>query len=456
MLVMDDFVALKPMSRVQFLFRMLDFASKKVMHKYFNLIVLLSAFLIRLAWILLMTNAQPVSDFATYYARAVGIAAGKGYTIGGVPTAYRPVGYPAFLGLIFAIFGPSLTVARLANVILYMGILILCHRLSVHMFKSDRVGRMTLLVLALYPNHIAYSSLLASEILFVYLLLLGIAILLIKQRNDHQIAKWTFVSGIVFGLACLVRPLALFVPALVLFCCSERRNGTKKAAMCLIVYLGVVLALLPWTIRNHSVFRQLVFISNHGGVTLLIGNNPNATGRYNIEWGEAVSASFEGVHGEYERDRVAGKIALRYILDHPLETVKLWPKKLYYLYFLDIEGISWNVDGMNSIRDNAKMIIFAVKIVAQGYYMLIMAIFALAIPILFVLPRHRKVDHIQRLPKVGLYIILYFTSISLLFFGIPRFHFPVMPWIVMYVGGFFEAMTTLSMTADSLVSSEVL
>lgn len=44
------------------------------------------------------------SDARWYFSRGLGIANGDGYSEGGYPTAYWPVGYPGFLGILFFFF----------------------------------------------------------------------------------------------------------------------------------------------------------------------------------------------------------------------------------------------------------------------------------------------------------------------------------------------------------------
>jgi len=78
------------------------------------------------------------------------------------------------------------------------------------------------------------------------------------------------------------------------------------------------------------------------------------------------------------------------------------------------------------------------RALAQLYYMLIGTAFLLSI---FSLIRQLKNKTRAQLPTLGLWIVLYFTCISLLTFGNSRFHFPVMPWIVMYVGALAEMLT---------------
>jgi 4-amino-4-deoxy-L-arabinose transferase-like glycosyltransferase len=430
-----------------------------IQHRYFILVCFVAAFIIRVYWIHLI-DAQPVSDSRWYYERGVDFAAGRGYSVSanaywpenlppaalvpedeypmnGMPTAYWPVGYPAFLGLLFAVFGPSLFVARAANIVLYLGIMFLSYSLAKGVFGSELCGRITLLVLTFYPNHIAYSSLLVNESLFVFLLLLAIALLVALNYG-----LWpAFAAGLVFGLACLVKPQAAFVPA-VMFAAYLLTNLRSKALLkrllpFVIVYISLGLTLLPWIIRNFNVFDDFVFISNNGGINLLVGNNPYATGAYGHH--EEIGAMLTDVQGEHDRDVRARKIAVEYITEHPWETIKLWPKKLWYLYRKDVEGFSWNENGIEWTKTSlGKTSMLILKGIAQLYYVLIGTAFLFSVLLLF--RKHRDGKSSQPIPTLGLWISLYFTFVYLLTFADTRFHFPVMPWIVMYVGAFVEAL----------------
>jgi 4-amino-4-deoxy-L-arabinose transferase-like glycosyltransferase len=429
-------------------------------HRYFVPLCLLVALLIRLSWVALV-DAQPVSDFRWYYERGIDLAAGRGYSMGpdaywpenlppaalpseaeypanGRPTAYWPVGYPAFLGLLFTMFGPSLFVAKLANILLYLGILLLAYIIARQLFRSELVGRMTLLVLVFYPNHIAYSSLLAGESLFLFLLMLAVALLLIAPTPR----PWLFVtSGVIFGLACLVKPQAILAPALFfgasLITAVKRQRLSRRVAHFVLLYLALGLTILPWIIRNYRVFEDFVLISNNGGINLLVGNNPFATGAYGHH--QQMAAMLSHVRGERDRDVAARAMAVDYMVNHPWETLERWPKKLWYLYRKDVEGISWNEQGMNLTQGGrGKGAMLALKVLAQGYYVLI--VLAFLIMIILHLSEHRFQSHDQALPALGLWMALYFTLISLLTFGDTRFHFPVLPWVVMYAATLVEVL----------------
>jgi hypothetical protein len=127
---------------------------KLIQHPYFVPGCLLIGVVLRLLWIWLV-RADQVNDFVWFQERAVSIASGAGYAVDGRPTAYWPVGYPGFLGVLFSIFGPSVLLAKLVNLVLYMGIIALTYSFTKEIFHSEYSGRIALAILCIYPNHIA-------------------------------------------------------------------------------------------------------------------------------------------------------------------------------------------------------------------------------------------------------------------------------------------------------------
>src|SRR4051812_19444375 len=89
----------------------------------------LIAFILRLTWIYLVNGAQ-IADYGVYLQRGISIANGQGYSFNGHPTAYAPIGYPGFLGALFYIVGPSVFLAKLANVLFSVGTAFLIYVLS--------------------------------------------------------------------------------------------------------------------------------------------------------------------------------------------------------------------------------------------------------------------------------------------------------------------------------------
>jgi 4-amino-4-deoxy-L-arabinose transferase-like glycosyltransferase len=398
---------------------------------------LVAALAIRLGWVLFV-EARPIDDFGWYYDRAVDLAAGRGLTVQGVPTAYWPVGYPLLLAGLFVLTGPSLLAAKLLNVVLGVGIVWLSYRIARRLFCSPAAGRMALLLLAFYPNQIAYTSLTASETPFLFLMLLGCLILL---RKKHRLRD-DGLAGIVFGLGCLTKPTMLFVPAVFFGLSLLSGFRWRTVARGLVVYGALGLVILPWCVRNYEVFGRPVFIVTSGGINLLIGNNPLANGGYGrvdpVSEALVVAEKDEGA-----RDIVASTIARRYVQEHPWRAIGLVPSRLWHLYARDVEGIYWNeLAGGAEEGPVADRPLLVLKILAELYYLAILAMFGawfFRAPFPWPAPS-----------ALGLGLIVYFTLVMMPLFGSSRFHFMLVPCFAWYAGAWLAARVTVTATASAL------
>ena len=399
---------------------------------------------------------RPVVDSEWYFARATELAEGQGYaqprlidTADGpewvrTPTAYWPVGYPAFLGGVFALFGASPLAGKLANVAISLAVLLLMRWLALILSGSERVARVTLAGLALHPNQIAYSGLLYGEPLFLLVILAGTAALL-KARGPVRWG-WAGLAGGVFGVASLVKPQALLLPACLLCWLLARdwlRNRPARPrlgrtmAVALVVHAGLGLVITPWVARNHRLFDRLV-ISNNGGWNLLLGNHPNASGRYMDELGTSFPEIPDPARSEALSDIAAGGAALRFMREQPVQAIALWLPKLVHLYAKDVEGFYWIGRGLAAERLAMQRAVLAAKVVAQAYYGIVLVLFVAWMFSAIVKRPPLEAFDARAEQSLGLLLIAYFTLVYLPFFGESRFHFPAVPWMIFYAAVYCE------------------
>jgi len=438
---------------------------------YFIPFCLLLAFVLRLLWIIII-DSKPVSDSSWYFEKGIDIAGGLGYSIDGIPTAYYPAGYPMFLGLLFRVFGNSLLLAKLANIVLNLGILYSGYFTAKRLFCSELTGRITLLILAVYPNHIAYNSILSTEILFLFLLLGGAAFYVQSVER-----KWLVVlAGILWGLMCLVRPQGIFIPLIFIFTTGYITGNSfiKKLKTLIPVYAIIFIIMVPWVIRNYHVFKDYPVISTNDGINLLIGNNPYATGEYSLDsnalaytWdkGNRYSSAdslvkylpvskFWTSYG-YQDENIANKKlrnkAIEFIINNPKQEAKIFPKKLWLNYKKGNEGIGWAIAGLNLGSGIKKTFVSVFEKLANYFYYFIILIF-----IVFIFYTGVRIFiNKQKIifPATGLWIILYFTILALIYFGGYRFNFPSMPFFIMYFGAgaekFFNSLSSNNKVIDS-------
>ena len=165
---------------------------------------------LRLTWTLAAQTA-PVSDAAFYDGLAWRLAQGMGYaTAGGTPTAFLPVGYPAFLAALYAVFGHSWTAAGIANALLGALSVALTYRLAREVLPS-RPALAAAGAVAFLPSHIiAFTPVLRNEALhLIFVLAALIAACAFIRRPDWRSAA---LFGATLGVGLYVRPILMFFP----------------------------------------------------------------------------------------------------------------------------------------------------------------------------------------------------------------------------------------------------
>ncbi|MEA3495084.1 MAG: glycosyltransferase family 39 protein [Bacteroidota bacterium] len=403
---------------------------KLIVHKHFILTCFILSIILRIFW-LLWLNPEIVSDADWYFEKAKMIAEGKGYFSFGHPTAFYPVGYSAFLSFFFKIFESSILIGRVLNIFLYIGILFFVYKITKIFFSDKLTINLSFLFLAFYPNHIAYTTLLYNETLFLFLFSISIFLFLLSLKNQKIISF--FITGILFGLSCYVKPQALFIP-LIFFIVSYVKNSKKNIPLFLLVlYFGLFLSVLPWQLRNYKAFGKVTFISTVKGYDLLIGNNPYAKGNYGINENYWRKISLE--ENECIYDKKTKKLALKYIRNHPLESIKIIPKKLYYFFWPGMEGFGWN---MNGLSENQMKILHKLRYYSMGAFLLFLIIFSISV-VYQLFWNYKQISF----ATLAIYLLLlYHIILSTVFFGESRFHFHLVPFMLMLVSDLISKILT--------------
>lgn len=279
---------------------------------------------------------EPVWDGHYYDFGAKRIAAGLGYSdeviLAGQkvwhPWCHYPVGYSAFLGLIYRVFGQGPHVATIANAITGALLCAAVHRLARHAMSPSR-ARVAAVLTAFSPGLIVYSALLMTEPLAA----LGIVTAAWLFVRDPRLARGALASGVAMGLTALVRPQSLLcVPALALL--SGGRGPWKTRLVAALKPTAVALAatlvvVAPWSLRNCRVMDGCALVSTNAGWNLAIGAFPRATGRF-----ETLRASdgCAAVTGQVQQDRCWMDAGMRWIRERPRRWLGLMPDKLSFTF----------------------------------------------------------------------------------------------------------------------------
>ena len=375
-----------------------------------------------------LISVEPWSDGAWYVAKAMDIASGRGYTEAGVPTAYWPVGYPAFLAGMFAMFGSHLIVIKIANLLLGCITAWLIYSVASMVFSNNYVGKLAMLLYTIYPNQIGYTALPLTEILFTFTLLSAVWIFARSQ------SIWAaLLCGAIMGAATLIKTQIVIFPALLLlgFAWHHRQLITFKRFIAIsgALYVACVLVIAPWTLRNYSVFGTFVLVSTNGGMALYNGNNPLANG--DVVPNDLIPEELRPRPAtQMAQDLQARDAALRWITANPGRVLSLLPKKIWRLWAPDGES-EWGFQAGYAGYDEHYLLFRGIRAINQAFYFVIGMLFLGAQVILFT-GRAVRTPWTWIIPT----LVLYTTVISMIFSGQSRYHFPVMPWIMMAAAWF--------------------
>jgi len=164
-------------------------------------------------------SVQPTWDGAFYHRGALSIAEGYGYsepaTIAGhpgrLPWSHYPVGYSALLGAAYKLFGSGLHVAPLVNALVGALTVVVVYLFGLELL-SRRRARIAGALLAFHPGMVLYCSLVMTEPLAGFLVLLTGYLAWKLGRY-----RWGAVlCGAVVALSAFVRPQSLLAAPLLL------------------------------------------------------------------------------------------------------------------------------------------------------------------------------------------------------------------------------------------------
>ncbi len=396
--------------------------------------------------LLMLLEVEQSSDALWYYDRAREMLATGRYAEEGVSTAYWPVGYPAFLAGVMAVFGTEAVVGQITQLVVALITLLLLHRLCLKWTGDAKVAGVAALMLAAYPNPTGYVLVLFSEPLYGAMLL---ALLLLA----HGARGWRLVLlGVLLGLATLVKPQTLLLaPPLVML--GQLAGRWPKATVQVsvrgssaggpglypalwralpgtLLALGVMAATIaPWTWRNLQVMGAPVLVSTNGGMSLLIANNNSMHVGQKTNYNDSDPVFKEMAHSTADQvasDRRARALAWKWIGDNPGRFLALAPWKVWRLWAPDGEVEWWYQHGYAGYEEH-KAVFRTLRLGNQAYYVALWALALLAMWRLARAGRWREPQHLM-----SLWVLGYFSALHTVFAGIPRYHLPLMPLVICY------------------------
>jgi len=396
--------------------------------------------LLRLAWVAATARTPTgLSDPFVYRSYGIAIASGAGYeSLAGDPTAYYPPGYPYLLGAIYRLAAglgvegfPTWPVGIVQS--LWWGVAIVAVGGTATAIWGRRAGLAAAVVLALWPNLIAYSAAILSESAFVAAAATAMWGLTVVVRRADEGLRWGWATVAAGGtaLATAIRPQFLAVVGVALVVWALWRVPARVAAGTVGVILAALAAVfVPWTIRNQVQLGAVVPVSTNTGDNLCIGVYPGARGGFAIaEPCQSGVTWYDGLEGELTQDRFGRSAALRFLREDPVGWVALIPRKLFYTYLSDDDGLD-AVEAYGADPLGTPWVRTAFDVVANAAYALIAV---LAVVGLVVAARgSRREGDASRAALVA--ATLASLLVPVVFFGDPRFKVSAAPMVAALAG----------------------
>jgi len=344
-----------------------------------------------------------VGDARQYDTLGYNLAVGNGYVLSdNKPNITRAPVFPLFLAGVYKLSGYSLSNARISTCIIGALIVLWIYLVGKESF-SNRNGFYAATMAAVYPPLVYVSDKVLSESLFALLLLIGTYFLILTYKRDHSYV-FSVLSGFVFGLSVLTRPITLILPVFLLpwvFLSFPLKRGMTLFLLFLITFTVVQ---VPWVIRNYLAYNTLIVGTVKGGMDLWWSNNPKV-----LSHEEKLGRQYRYFPDEYkeyskiELNREAYKLAFSFLK----ENLSQIPKLLIYK-----QKNFWNLMAGENIYFNLISLLSYGIILPFYIFTNLRIIFRPDERILFPL------------------IALFFIFVTSVYYGTVRFRMPLEPFIL--------------------------
>ena len=375
-------------------------------------------------------------DEMHYHELAQSLVEGRGFFLEGRPSAMRPPLYPLVVAGLYHLFGVgNFQAVRAMQLLLGLATAAGAFVLG-RMLYDRRVGLWAAGLVVFYPPLVGIALFLYTETLFAFWVVwLGVAIG--WALRGQRVWRW-LVVGLLLALAALTRSVLWpFAPVLALLVLLLWRQvgWAKRLAGWAVLLAAFAAVIAPWSWRCSRLEQTFIIIDTIGGRNLMMGNYEHTP--MDRAW-DAISVEGEkswyavlrrenpdfGTLTQGERDKLALRYGLRYMLEHPGQTVQRCIVKFFNFWQLERTLVAGLERGwFGSLGRSA---VLAWTVVLCGSYAVAML---LALAGLILRPPEDRRTMILMLSLIG-FVCLVHTVV----FAHSRYHLPLAPLELVFAG----------------------
>lgn len=410
-------------------------------------------------WVIHNIPVDPESDFETYYRIANHLlndtlltpegAADRRY----IALYPHTIGYPMLVLLpVFRLFGATVNNALYANLACSMLAVVLAGHIG-YRLKGNMGMVIVTALMSLWPSHIFYSNMVATEPAFTLLLLAAAELMIsvLDRRKDSlyvrapgRLLALLCLMGVVLALAGAIRPMALILlaayAAVQLGMGKEGRqytngigmqNAVSRSVLCLVLvlifYFGTGM-IINQTIKD-TILEKPVGGLSASGYNLMVGVNSQSMGLWNQEDADYFTAAYEATGSADEAHKACMGRALERIAAEPENTLNLLIYKFRDLWQTDDFGIDWNLlwtGQQGTLTPELSTLLEGWRPVGRTAYMMLLLLSLLA-----VVDAWRRSRAPQPMMMVCLLFFLGTALAHMLLETQVRYHYNMIPFLIL-------------------------
>ena len=182
-----------------------------------------------------------------------------------IPEVIRTPGYPAFVAVIYRLFGEQTLPVVIAQAFVFALICVAAFALAKRV-AGERAATIAAFMVALFPPLPYYAALVLTELWTTFVM--TIAMLACMRALQHGRTRQFILAGVLFSATTLVRPAFILLPfglaiAMPILVPSERSG--KRIGQWAVLALAAALTMAPWFTYNY-VYLGRFTLSPAGGI----------------------------------------------------------------------------------------------------------------------------------------------------------------------------------------------